>query len=98
MTKRAKVKPVKAVKREVRRWKMLDGPSIRLTYFPKKRGEYWRRVTVELQLYEGLTQAMETECNYSLHRGWPAEWLYYNILKMVQREIAMRNNSEVRRP
>lgn len=87
---RKKPKAVKAT--EVRHWQMMDKPRARLTYHRKKRGEYWRRVTLEMPLYEGLIQEIERLTAHSLHRGWPGEWLYYNLLKLVQFEHALQQD------
>ena len=77
---------------EVRHWKMFpcDGPKppCTLVFRPKRKGEYFRRVMFTMPLYEGLIDVIEKLANADmLHHDWPAEWLYYHLLKLVQREV-----------
>ena len=95
MTPRKKQKTARK-RVETRLWHMCDKPPARLTFYPKKRGDYWRRVTLEMPLYEGLIQAIEEESEHSMFGGMAGEWLYFHILELVRREHGER--TRVKKP
>lgn len=80
--------PPERREKQVRWWRMLDKRGVKLTYMPRKRGEIFRTVYLEIPLYDGLIEKIVEAADKSLFHGdWPAEWLYHNILSMMQREF-----------
>lgn len=83
--------PPERRKKQVKWWRMLDKRGVKLTYMPRKKGEIFRTVYLEIPLYDGLIEKIVEASEHppALQRDWPAEWLYHNILTMMQREFGI---------